>query len=110
MLKIMTWRPGKVPLLAGVLALCMAGYIAAYRLRLIIVLVCMLCNTLSSLAGSYLLRDIINALDRSADLNKNFLLKIIMPDAVEAGTYLIAAALTSMTFMGFTGMAENMFG
>ena len=29
-MKIMTWRPGKVPLLAGVLALCMAGYIDAY--------------------------------------------------------------------------------
>ena len=63
----------------------LAGYIAAYRLRLIIVLACMLCNTLASLAGSYLLRDIINALDRSADLKKNFLLNIIMPEAVEAG-------------------------
>ena len=62
----------------------LAGYIAAYRLRLIIVLLCMLLNTLASLAGSYLLRDIINALDRSADLSKNFLLGIIMPEAVEA--------------------------
>ena len=63
----------------------LAGYIAAYRLRLIIVLGCMLTNTLTSLAGSYLLRDIINALDRDADLKKNFLLHIIMPEAVDAG-------------------------
>ena len=63
----------------------LAGYIAAYRFRLVIVLICMLCSTLTSLAGSYLLRDVINALDRSADLNKSILLKIIMPEAVKAG-------------------------
>ena len=63
----------------------LAGYIAAYRFRLVIVLVCMLCSTLTSLAGSYLLRDVINALDPAAALDKSILLKIIMPEAVRAG-------------------------
>ena len=74
----------------------LAGYIAAYRFRLIIVLLCMLCSTLTSLAGSYLLRDVINALDRSADLNKSILLKIIMPDAVKAGVLTDAERLSCL--------------
>ncbi len=63
----------------------LAGYIAAYRLRLIIVLLCMLCSTVTSLAGGYLLRDVYNALDRDADPAKSILLHIFLPDAVEAG-------------------------
>ncbi len=63
----------------------LAGYIAAYRFRLIFVLLCMLISTLTSLAGSYLLRDVINALDKDADPAKSILLKIFMPDAVAAG-------------------------
>ena len=74
----------------------LAGYIAAYRFRLIIVLLCMLCSTLTSLAGSYLLRDVINALDRSADLDKSILLKIIMPDAVKAGVLTDAERLSCL--------------
>ena len=63
----------------------LAGYIAAYRFRLVIVLLCMLCSTLTSLAGGYLLRDVYNALDRDADPGKSLLLRIFLPDAVEAG-------------------------
>ncbi len=63
----------------------LAGYIAAYRFRLIFVLLCMLISTLTSLAGSYLLRDVINALDKDADPAKSILLKIIMPEAVATG-------------------------
>ncbi len=64
----------------------LTSYIAAYRFRLIFVLLCMLCNTLASLAGGYLLRDVINALDRSVSPNKSILLQIFMPDAVASGT------------------------
>ncbi len=63
----------------------LAGYIAAYRFRLIFVFLCMLASTLTSLAGSYLLRDVINALDKEADPQKSILLRIFMPDAVSAG-------------------------
>ena len=63
----------------------LAGYIAAYRLRLIVVLLCMLCSTVTSLAGGYLLRDVYNALDRDADPAKSILLRIFLPDAVESG-------------------------
>ena len=63
----------------------LAGYIAAYRFRLIIVLACMLLSTLTSLAGGYLLRDVYNSLDRTADPAKSILLRIFLPDAVEAG-------------------------
>ncbi len=63
----------------------LVGYIAAYRFRLIFVLLCMLISTLTSLAGSYLLRDVINALDKDADPAKSILLKIFLPDAVAAG-------------------------
>ena len=63
----------------------LVSYIAAYRFRLVFVLLCMLINTLTSLAGSYLLRDVINALDKDADPAKSILLKIFLPDAVAAG-------------------------
>ena len=63
----------------------LAGYIAAYRFRLVIVLLCMLCSTITALAGGYLLRDVYNALDRDADPAKSLLLHIFLPDAVEAG-------------------------
>ncbi len=72
------------------------GYIAAYRFRLAIVLLCMLCSTLTSLAGSYFLRDVINALDKAADLDKSILLKIIMPDAVKAGVLTDAERLSCL--------------
>ena len=45
----------------------------------------MLISTLTNLAGSYLLRDVINALDKDADPAKSILLKIIMPEAVATG-------------------------
>ncbi len=63
----------------------LVGYIAAYRFRLVFVLLCMLISTLTNLAGSYLLRDVINALDKDADPAKSILLKIIMPEAVATG-------------------------
>ncbi len=63
----------------------LAGYIAAYRFRLAIVLLCMLCSTVTSLLGGYLLRDVINVLDRAADPQKSLLLRLFMPEAVASG-------------------------
>ncbi len=64
----------------------LAKYIAAYRFRLLLVLACMLASTLASLLGGYLLRDVINVLDRSVAPGKSLLLRLFMPDAVAAGT------------------------
>ncbi len=64
----------------------LAGYIAAYRIRLLVVLLCMLGSTLAALFGGYLLRDVINVLDRSIPADKSVLLRIFMPDAAAAGT------------------------
>ncbi len=74
----------------------LAGYIAAYRFRLIFVLLCMLGSTLASLFGGYLLRDVINALDRSVEPGKSILLRILMPDAVAAGTLTDAERLSCL--------------
>ena len=56
----------------------LAGYIAAYRVRLILVLVCMLCSTLTSMLGGYLLRDVINVLSTGggAGPSKSILLNL----------------------------------
>ncbi len=64
----------------------LVGYITAYRFRLIFVLVCMLVSTLTSLLGSYLLRDVINALDPNEDPAKSLLLRIFKSKALESGT------------------------
>ena len=63
----------------------LVGYIAAYRFRLVIVFASMLCSTLASLAGGYLLRDVINALDKTEDPGKSILLGIFLPEAVASG-------------------------
>ncbi len=63
----------------------LAGYIAAYRFRLMLVLLCMLMSTLTSLAGGYLLRDVINVLDESVAPGKSILLRLLRPEAVASG-------------------------
>lgn len=45
------------------------SYIAKYKFRLILVFVCMLFNTLSSLTGAYILRPVINALVGQGELS-----------------------------------------
>ncbi len=77
----------------------LAGYISAYRLRLVFVLVCMLLATLTSLFGDYLLRDVINALDRDADPEKSILLRIFMPDAVASGVLTDAQRIGCLTII-----------
>ena len=57
------------------------SYIAVYRMRILVVLLFMLLNTLCSVAGSYLLRDVINVVDLSVSPEKSVLVRLFMPDA-----------------------------
>ncbi len=84
----------------------LAGYIAAYRFRLIFVLFCMLTSTLTSLAGGYLLRDVINVLDESVAPGKSILLRILRPEAVESGVLTNAdrVACLSMILLVLAGI------
>ena len=61
------------------------GYIGAYWLRLIFVLLCMLCSTLTSMAGTYLLRDVYNVLTKTADPAASILVRILLPEAAASG-------------------------
>ena len=61
------------------------GYIGAHWFRLIFVFLCMLCSTLTSMAGTYLLRDVYNVLTLPKDgevsaHTESILLKVFMPD------------------------------
>ncbi len=64
----------------------LVGYIAAYRIRLLVVLLCMLGSTLASLLGGYFLRDVINVLDNTVAPDKSVLLRIFMPKAAASAT------------------------
>ena len=44
------------------------SYLSKYKFRIVLVLVCMLFNTLSSLTGGYILRPVINALVGKSEL------------------------------------------
>ena len=57
------------------------SYIAAYRMRLIAVLVFMLLNTLSSISAGYFLRDVINVVDKDVPPEKSLLVRLFMPEA-----------------------------
>lgn len=73
-------------------------YITAYRFHLILALIFMILNTLASVLGSYLLRDVINVLDSNVSPDKSLILRLFMPDAVAAGT------LTSAERWGCLGL------
>ena len=61
------------------------GYIGAHWFRLIFVFVCMIGSTVTSLAGSYLLRDVYNVLTKTADPNASILVRILLPEAAASG-------------------------
>ena len=78
-------RPQGKPKNSGATIRRLMGYIAAYRFRLVVVLCLMLINTVTAVAGGYLLRDVINAVDTSVEPGKSLLLRLLMPDAVASG-------------------------
>ena len=67
------------------------GYIGAHWFRLIFVFLCMVCSTLTSMAGTYLLRDVYNVLTlpKGGEVSahtESILLKIFMPDLAANAT------------------------
>ena len=79
-------RPKGKPKNSKATILRLISYIAAYRTRLIFVLLFMLISTLTTLAGGYLLRDVINVVSLQATPDKSILLHIFLPEAVAAGS------------------------
>ena len=84
-------RPKGKPKNSRATARRLVGYIGAHWFRLIFVFVCMIGSTVTSLAGSYLLRDVYNVLTLPADgevsaHTKSILLKIFMPDLAANAT------------------------
>ena len=78
-------RPKGKPKDSRATARRLIGYIGAYRFRLIFVFLCMLCSTLTSMAGTYLLRDVYNVLTLPKDgevsaHTQSILLKLFMPE------------------------------
>ena len=61
------------------------GYIGAHWFRLVFVLLCMLCSTLTALAGDFLLRDVYNVLTKTADPDSSFLVRLLLPEAAASG-------------------------
>ena len=84
-------RPKGKPKDSRATARRLIGYIGAYRFRLIFVFLCMLCSTLTSMAGTYLLRDVYNVLTLPKDgevsaHTESILLQIFMPDLAANAT------------------------
>ncbi len=76
------------------------SYIAKYKFRLILVLVCMLFTTISSLTGSYILRPVINALVGESDLT---FLGITFSEPLEY----LALILTVIAVIYILGVVSN---
>ena len=84
-------RPKGKPKDSRATARRLIGYIGAYRFRLIFVFLCMLCSTLTSMAGTYLLRDVYNVLTlpQGGEVSahtESILLKLFMPDLAANAT------------------------
>lgn len=58
----------------------LVSYVASYRARVIAALVCMLINTLTSLAATFLLRDVVNVVNPlNTDPSRSVLVKLFLP-------------------------------
>jgi ATP-binding cassette subfamily B protein len=79
-------RPEGKPKNSGATVRRLLSYVAAYKGRLAVVLLFMLLSALTSIAGGYLLRDVINAIANDPEaLRSSIVLNLFMPDAVEKG-------------------------
>ena len=78
-------RPKGKPQNSRATASRLLGYIGAHWFRLVFVLLCMLCSTLTALAGDFLLRDVYNVLTRTASPDSSFLVRILLPEAAASG-------------------------
>ena len=78
-------RPKGKPKNSRATAARLLGYIGAHWFRLVFVLLCMLCSTLTALAGDFLLRDVYNVLTRTASPDSSFLVRVLLPEAAATG-------------------------
>lgn len=69
-------------------------YVAAYKVRLIFVVFCMLLSTLTSLAGSYVLRPVINSLVEADKTIAERTQTLIIMLGVMVGIYLVGVVFT----------------
>ena len=70
------------------------GYISQYRVQLVLVLICMVCSTGTSLCGSYMLRGIINNVADAATPAADRLIYLVQILLVLVGVYLCGVILT----------------
>ncbi|MBE6586205.1 MAG: ABC transporter ATP-binding protein [Ruminococcaceae bacterium] len=89
-------RPQGKPKNTGATIRRLVAYVAAYKTRMAVVFVFMIFHTLTSVAGSYLLRDVVNALDKTVEPGKSLLLRLLMPDAVASGVLTDAQRLSCL--------------
>ena len=79
-------RPQGKPKNSGAVVRRLLSYVAVYKGRLAVVLLFMLLSAFSSIAGGYLLRDVINAIANDPEaLDSSIVLNLFMPDAVAKG-------------------------
>ncbi len=79
-------------------------YISTYWFRLVFVLICMLVSTLTSMAGTYLLRDVYNVLTIPAEgeisaHTESILLNIFMPDLAANATPTVEQRIGCLTII-----------
>ena len=91
-------RPKGKPKSSRATANRLMGYIGAHWFRLSFVLLCMLWSTLTSMVGTYLLRDVYNVLTlpKGGEVSahtKSILLQIFMPDLAANATPTVADRL-----------------
>ena len=81
-------------------------YVARYKIRLIVVLLCMLLSTAASLAGSYILRPITNLVADGSLSVEARISKLIAMLVVLAGVYLVAVAATYLQNRMMVGISQ----
>ena len=81
-------------------------YVARYKIRLIVVLLCMLLSTAASLAGSYILRPITNLVADGSLSVEARISELIAMLVVLAGVYLVAVAATYLQNRMMVGISQ----
>ncbi len=106
-------KPGNV----GATVKRLWSYIANYKLRLLFVILCMLISTLTSLAGSYIMRPVINNLvaegvsaeERIADLAKILILMALIYLVGIATTYLQGRLMLTVSTSASAKLRSDLF-
>ncbi len=106
-------KPGNV----GATVKRLWSYIANYKLRLLFVILCMLISTLTSLAGSYIMRPVINNLvaegvsaeERIADLAKILVLMALIYLVGIATTYLQGRLMLTVSTSASAKLRSDLF-